>query len=354
MAPNSLPTKTKAWVLQNRPSDHAVLAGDNATFKLETHDLPPLKDGQVLVQVVYLSNDPAQRGWIDAHIKSDRLYVQPVAIGEPMRARGVCKVLDSKDPKFAKGALVLGPGTWREYAVLDAKEVQPVLEIEGVSPTQFLGALGGTGLTAYVGLVEVVGAKEGESVVVSGAAGATGSMVVQIAKNVVGAKKVIGLAGTDDKCRWVESLGADKCINYKSPDWREQLIAATDGFVDIYFDNVGGEQLDLMLTRLKTYGRVSACGSISGYNSSDKPGLKNWFEVIMQRLQIKGFIVTDYIGGANLARLIGILADAAKAGKIKVSEENETVVDTKFEDLPKTWVKLFEGSNRGKLVTHIV
>jgi NADPH-dependent curcumin reductase CurA len=350
----SLPTQTKAWVLQNKPVDHAVLEGDNTTFKLETQDLPPLKDGQLLVQVVYLSNDPAQRGWIDKNIQANRLYVTPVAIGEAMRARAVCKVLESKDSKYAKGSLVLGSGNWRQYAVLEAAECQPVKDIPGVSPTQYLGALGGTGLTAYAGLIEVVQAKAGESVVVSGAAGATGSMVVQIAKHIVGCKKVIGLAGTDEKCRWVESIGADICINYKDSDWQDQLIKATDPFVDIYFDNVAGEQLDLMLTRLKTYGRVAACGAIGDYNKGEKSGLTNWFEVIMQRLQIKGFIVTDYITGNKGAEMINVLANAAKEGKIKVSEENETVVETKFEDIPKTWVKLFSGANRGKLVTHIV
>ncbi|KAF2434798.1 NAD(P)-binding protein [Tothia fuscella] len=350
----SLPTKTRAWVLANKPKDHAILSGPDATFKLETQELPPLQDGQLLVQIQYLSNDPAQRGWIDADIQANRLYVAPVEVGETMRARGVCKILSSKDSNFKEGDLVLGPGNWREYAVVNTKECQPVMDIPGVSPTQFLGALGGTGLTAYVGLVENVGVKKGESLVVSGAAGATGSMVVQIAKHIVGCSKVIGLAGTDEKCRWVESLGADKCINYKSPDWKDQLTRATDPFVDIYFDNVGGETLDLMLTRLKTHGRVSSCGAISDYNKGEKYGLKNYFEVIMQRLQIKGFIVMDYLTEGRGAKFTKILADATREGKLKVGEENETVVDTKFEDVPKTWVKLFEGGNQGKLVTHIV
>jgi NADPH-dependent curcumin reductase CurA len=350
----SLPTQTKVWVLQNKPVDHAVLEGSDATFKLETQDLPSLKDGQLLVQVVYLSNDPAQRGWIDKNIQENRLYVPPVQVGDAMRARAVCKVLDSKDSKFAKNSLLLGPGNWRQYAVLEAAECQPVKEIPGVSPTHYLGALGGTGLTAYAGLVEVAEAKAGESVVVSGAAGATGSMVVQIAKHIVGCKRVIGLAGTDEKCRWVESIGADVCINYKDSDWEDQLIKATDPFVDIYFDNVGGEQLDLMLTRLTTYGRIAACGAIGDYNKGEKSGLKNWFEVIMQRLQIRGFIVMDHIKGNKAAEMVGVLVNALKEGKIKIGEENETVVETKFEDVPKTWTKLFVGANKGKLVTHIV
>jgi len=350
----SLPTKTKAWVLQNKPTDHPILSGSNSTFKLETQELPPLKDGQLLLQTLYLSNDPAQRGWIDANISKERLYVAPVNVGDAMRARGIAKVLDSKDSKFQQGSLVVAGTNWTEYCIRNAAECQPVQNIPGVSPTHYLGALGFTGLTAYVGLMKVVEAKEGESVVVSGAAGATGSMVVQIAKKMIGCKKVIGIAGTDEKCRWVESLGADLCINYKKPDWREQLIKATNGFVDIYFDNVGGEQLDLMLTRLKTYGRVAACGAIADYNRGEKSGLKNWFDVITQRLQIKGFIVVDYIGEGNAAKFVGELSDATKAGKIKIGDENETVVDTKFEEIPKTWTMLFGGHNTGKLITKIV
>jgi len=243
---------------------------------------------------------------------------------------------------------------WREYLVANAAEVQAVRDIPGVSPTQTLGALGGTGLIAYVGLVKVVEAKEGESIVVSGAAGATGSMTIQIAKHIIGCKKVVGTAGTDEKCRWVESLGADVCINYKNPDWKDQLTKAMDGSVDIYFDNVGGEQLDFMLTRLKTYGRIAACGAISDYNSGEKTGLKNWAQVIMQRLNIKGFIVSDYLGDGNAGKFIDELAKGVKDGKIQIGDESETVVDTKFEDVPKTWVRLFEGANTGKLVTKIV
>ena len=178
-------------------------------------------------------------------------------------------------------------------------------------------------------------------------------MVVQLAKNVVGCK-VIGMAGTNEKCRWVESLGAEKCINYKDADWKSQLEKATDGNVEMYFDNVGGEQLDFMLGRLKKFGRVAACGAISDYNKGEKSGLKNWFQVITQRLTIKGFIVMDYLADGNAGKLVKELSDAAQSGKIRIGDENETVVNTKFEDVPKTWVKLFEGSNTGKLVTKLV
>lgn len=245
--------KARQWVLHNKPTGHAVLSGPDATFKLQETELPPLEAGQLLLKTVYLSNDPAQRTWIEKNVIEGRMYVTPLAIGEPMRARGIAEVVESRADAFQKGALVVAACNWEEYHVKKAAECQAVRSVPGVSPTQFLGALGGTGFTAYAGLVNVVEAKAGESVVVSGAAGATGSMAVQIAKHIVGCAKVIGIAGSDEKCRWVESIGADVCINYKKPDWREQLAKATDGFVDVYFDNVGGGQLDFMLTRLKRY-----------------------------------------------------------------------------------------------------
>ena len=193
-----------------------------------------------------------------------------------------------------------------------------------------------------------------DTVVVSGAAGATGSMVVQIAKHLLGCKKVIGIAGSDDKCKWVESLGADVCLNYKKSSFKEDLIKATDGYVEVYFDNVGGEILDLMLTRMKKGGRVAACGAITDYNKSESSGLKNWFEVISNRIEIKGFIIYDFFASGKAADAVKELVTAAKDGKIKIGEENETVVDTKFDDVPKTWMSVFEGANTGKLVTKLV
>ena len=188
----------------------------------------------------------------------------------------------------------------------------------------------------------------------SGAAGATGSMAVQLAKKMLGCKRVVAMAGTDEKCKWVESLGADVCLNYKSQDFREKLGRATEGFVEIYFDNVGGEILDLMLTKMKVGGRIAACGAITDYNKSDKGGLKNWFEVISNRLEIKGFIVTDFVKDGGTPEALREFTKAYKEGKITIGPENETVVETKFEDIPKTWMKLFEGANTGKLITKLV
>ena len=214
----SLPTKTRQWTLTNPPTGKPTYGSQDSTFTLETKDLPELTQNQILVRTLYLSNDPAQRGWISppSQIDPARLYVPPVQPGEPMRARGLGEVLSSSHPDFKAGAIVQGNMNWREYAILDAGDpsqgVRKVPDLPGgMSITHFLGALGGTGLTAWYGLCEVVGAQKGERVVVSGAAGATGSMVVQIAKHIVGASYVVGIAGSEEKCRWVESLGADKC-----------------------------------------------------------------------------------------------------------------------------------------------
>ncbi|KAF2751443.1 NAD(P)-binding protein [Sporormia fimetaria CBS 119925] len=271
-----------------------------------------------------------------------------------MRAFGVCEVVKSNASNLKEGQLVMYTSGWTEYVVANANECRPVQadESAGIRPTHFLGALGGTGLTAYYGIVDVAEAKADDVVVVSGAAGATGSMVVQIAKHLLRCKKVIGIAGGEKKCKWVESLGADVCVDYKSSTFKKDLEAATDGYADVYFDNVGGEILDLMLTRMKRHGRIAACGSISTYNSPGS-GIKNWFEVISNRLNIKGFIVLDAMKPGKMENIIGTLIKGIKDGKIHLGPEVETVVETKFEDVPKTWMMLFEGGNQGKLVTQI-
>ncbi len=350
----SFPAQTRQWILTNKPTDLPELSGPNATFTLETNPLPALKDNQVLVKTIHLSNDPAQRGWITKGVNPERLYVPPVPEGAVMRAGAIAEILESKSAKHKKGDMVLASSGWAEYSVQEAKECQALEQIPGLSITQYLGAFGMTGMTAYYGTKIIARAGPDDTVVVSGAAGATGSMVVQIAKKIIGCKKVIGIAGTDEKCKWVESLGADICLNYKASDFRKQLRAATEGYVEVYFDNVGGSILDLMLTRMKKWGRVAACGAVAEYNKSDPTGLKNWHEIISNRIEIKGFIIFDFLAQGKGPQAVGELVQAWKEGKIQVGEANETVVETKFEDVPKTWMSLFEGSNTGKLVTKLV
>lgn len=216
--------QTRQWILNNKPAGLPVLDGPEATFTLQNAEVGSLKDNQILVKPVYLSNDPAQRGWLRELEDPSRLYVPPVQKGEVMRARALAEVLESSASKFNKGDLVIAPTGWAEQIVLDASSCQaaPALP-NNLSPTHYLGALGLTGLTAYSGLKYVARASADDVVVISGAAGATGSMAVQIAKKLFGCKTVIGIAGSDSKCEWVKSLGADECLNYKSASFRSDL-----------------------------------------------------------------------------------------------------------------------------------
>lgn len=274
-----------------------------------------------------------------------------------MRAFALAKVVESKSSKYSKGDNVTAPTGWTEYAVVKAASCQPAKDLPGGLPkSHYLGALGLTGLTAYFGLTEIGQTTKDDVVVVSGAAGATGMMAVQISKKIIGCKKVIGIAGTDEKCRWVEKLGADVCLNYKSKSFVEDMKKATpspDGFANVYYDNVGGEILDLMLSRMAQNGRVIACGAISAYNTSAErtTGLKNWFEIISMRLKCQGFIVLDY--ASKFGQAIETFNKSLQEGKLIIDDSSETIVKTPFEDVPKTWMKLFEGSNQGKLITQL-
>lgn len=350
----SIPKETRQWILTNPPTAEISLSGPKQTFTLHTNLLPQLKPDQVLLKTLYFSNDPAQRPWIAADQDPSRLYTTPVVKGEVMRAYVLGEAVDSTSERVPKGTHVFVEGEWAEYAIFPASACRPLQTMEGLSETHFLGALGTTGLMAYAGIKKTGRAGPGDVVVVSGAAGATGSMVVQIAKHLLNCKKVVGIAGSESKCRWVESLGAETCVNYKDADFKDTLWKATEDLVDVYFDNVGGTILDLMLTRMKRHGRIAACGVIENYNKEEKTGLKNWFEVVFQRLQINGFIVTDFIESGEGAKAVAEMAQAYKEGKIKLDGSNETVVDAKFEDVPKTWTGLFSGSNQGKLVTKLV
>lgn len=351
-----LPTQTRQWILSSKPTDLPILTGPNPTFTQHTTSLPALGTNQVLVRTLYLSNDPAQRGFISPCISADRLYMPPVQLYAPMRALAIAQIVatTSFNPALQEGAYVTATTDWTEYSVHNARSVQPLPCIPGVNMTHFLGALGLTGLTAYIGLVEIARAGPTDTVVISGAAGATGSMAVQIAKRLLNCRRVIGIAGGAEKCAWVvERLGADECLNYKAPDFMQHLVDATQGFVEVYFDNVGGEILDAMLGRLKRGARVVACGGISNYNRESAPvGLVNWHEVIANRLEIKGFIVFDYLH--RMREVVELLLDAIREGRIVLGDESETVVEAGFDEIPQTWMMLFRGGNMGKLVTKLM
>ncbi|KAI1775431.1 NAD(P)-binding protein [Hypoxylon cercidicola] len=346
---------TKQWILAAKPTGAPVLSGPDATFELQTATLPPLGAGQILCKVRYFSNDTGQRNFIQSTVAPGRLYVPAVPVGQPMRSGILAEVLESAAPAFQPGDLVMDfhLGTWSELVVLDAATSQPLAPLpNGLPLTHYLGAFGASGLAAYTGLVYAGGVKAGDTVVVSAAAGATGSMAVQIAKKLLGAKRVVGIAGSDEKCAWiVEQLGADACVNYKSATFEEELKAATSDEVDVYFDNVGGAVLDAMLTRMKRHGTVAVSGAVSSYNSAEAMALRNWFEVVAMRITVRGFIMLDYLDKAPdiLKELIGAAAD----GRIKL-QDGETVVEARIEEQPGIWMRLFSGGNQGKLLTKLV
>lgn len=245
-------------------------------------------------------------------------------------------------------------GIWSEYVVLEADVCQPLAPLpNGLSVTHLLGAFGASGMAAYSGLYFAGEAKPGDTIVISAAAGATGSMAVQIAIHLLKAKRVVGIAGSDEKCAWVrDELGAHACVNYNSPTFREDLKAATPDEVDVYFDNVGGFVLDAVLTRVKKFGTVAVCGAVASYNSQDRPmELRNWFEVISMRITIRGFIMLDYMDKAP--QMIEELIGAAVDGRIKL-DHGETIVEARIEEQPEIWMRLFSGQNQGKLLTKLI
>ncbi|GAA5844977.1 hypothetical protein JCM5353_005301 [Sporobolomyces roseus] len=341
---------TKTWILNKKPSKDI----DQDTFKLVEQDVPELKDGQIKVKTLYLSNDPAQRTWIAAGLTPDRAYGPCPNEGDSMPSGTLGEVIESKSQKWKKGDRVVSYSSWSEIYVVDESAAQPAPSVEGQSDSIALSSLGMVSMTAFVGLCEKeIGAiKKEDVVVISGAAGATGSAAIQIAKNIIGAKKVIGIAGGDKKCAWVKSLGADACVDYKSSSWKEDLDKALDGqFINLYYDNVGGEILNHIFSKMARFSRIAACGQISTYNKPDaEVNLNNFFQVVSQRIHIRGFIVTDFIPSWPKAR--ETIAAAIKEGKFS-TEGAETRVPATFEEIPQVWKKLFSGDNQGKLITEL-
>ncbi len=300
------------------------------------------KDGEFLVEVLYISLDPAMRGWMN----EGRSYVPPVQIGEVMRALCAGRVLDSKHPGFESGDHVVGVFGVQEYAVSDGTGVIKV-DPNLVSLPTYLGALGMPGMTAYFGLLDVGKAKAGDTVVVSGAAGAVGTVAGQIGK--IKGCRVVGIAGGPEKCSFVvEELGFDAAIDYKSEDVRAGLKEHCPKGVDVYFDNVGGEILDVVLTRLARKARIVICGAISQYNNEGPfRGPSNYMSLLVNRARMEGFVVFDYAD--RYPEAAGEMAGWMAEGKLKSRED---VVEG-FENFPETLLKLFTGENVGKLVLKV-
>ncbi|GAA6052650.1 hypothetical protein JCM3770_003911 [Rhodotorula araucariae] len=344
---SAVPSTTKTWILNEKPGEKVT----DQTFKLETKPLRELNDGEILVKVLYFSNDPAQRTWISKYVVKDRAYGPCPDEGDAMPSGILARVVKSKSSKWKEGDLINGFASWSEYSVVNENAVMAARQIEGHSESIALSGLGMTSLTAYCGLYEVGKIKAEHTVVISGAAGATGSAAVQIAKHIVGCKKVIGIAGGPEKCAWVKTLGADVCLDYKSSTFADDLVKATqDGYVDVYFDNTNGPILDLVLSRMARWSRVIACGAISGYEDTSGTNMKNLFEIISMRITMQGFIVTDFADKWPAAA--DVLKKAIEEKKF-TTEGTETKVEASFEEVPKVWARLFTGQNQGKLITQL-
>jgi len=298
--------------------------------------------GEVLVKILYLSLDPAMRGWMNA----GKSYIAPVGMGDVMRAGGIGRVVASNDSSLAAGDTVVGMTGVQDYAIAKAKDLIKVDPRLAPLP-RFLGALGMPGLTAYFGLLDIGKPKEGETLVVSAAAGAVGAVVGQIAK--IKGCRVVGIAGGPDKCRYVtEELGFNAAIDYKSEDVRAGLARHCPTGIDIYFDNVGGDILDTVLSMLARRARVIICGAISQYNNVESmQGPRNYISLLVNHALMEGFVVFDYT--ARYAEGMQALAGWTMTGKLKARED---IVEG-LETFPETLQKLFRGENFGKLVIKV-
>lgn len=308
-------------------------------FRLDTVDVQDPGEGQVLVRTHFLSLDPAMRGWM----REGRSYIPPVELGDVMRSGGAGEVVESKSPDYKPGDFVVGVTGVQEYAVLPAQGLTRADPSLAPLPT-WLGALGMPGMTAYFGLIDVGALKDGDVVVVSAAAGAVGSVVGQIAK--IKGCRVIGIAGGADKCAWVETLGFDACIDYKSENVGARLRELCPKGLDVYFDNVGGDILDACLANLARGARIVICGAISQYNATGAvKGPANYLSLLVNRARMQGFVVFDFAPryGEGVKAIAGWIGE----GKLKPREH---IAEGGIEAFVPTLNKLFAGENTGKLV----
>jgi NADPH-dependent curcumin reductase CurA len=334
--------ENRRFLLVRRPQGSPV-AED---FTLRVEAIPAVPAGGIVVRNRYASLDPAQRGWMD----DAESYMPPIALGDPVRATTVGVVHASDNPDFAVGQWVMGLNALEDYSVAMPGGFTMPIDVDAVaSPANYLSALGAVGLTAYFGLTEVVRPQPGETLLVSGAAGAVGSAVGQIGK-ILGCR-VIGIAGGADKCRrLVEDYGFDAAIDYKGKDHSTlvaAILAAAPEGVDVVFENVGGAVLEAEVFALAHNARILLCGLIAEYNSPEKLGLRNLWQVLARRATIHGFLIADYAdrfaqGGAQMAQWLG-------EGKLRADED----VQEGLENAYPAFMRLFSGANTGKLVLKI-
>lgn len=330
----------KQMLFVKRPVGEA----DASTWSLATNPIPEIEEGQILVKQHYISLDPAMRGWMN----DTKSYIAPMEIGSVMRAASVGEVIDAKNHlQFKVGDFVSGTAGVQQYAATDGKgyyKVDPSL----APLATYIGTLGMPGMTAYFGILEVGKIKEGEVVLVSGAAGAVGSVVGQVAK--IKGCRVVGIAGGADKCKYVvDELGFDACIDYKNEDVKERLKEECPKGIDVYFDNVGGEILDLALGRLRMHARIVICGAISQYNNKQAvKGPSNYLSLLMNRATMQGMVVFDY--ASRYTEGAQTLGGWMAQGKLKSRED----IYEGIENFPETYSRLFSGDKMGKLVLKVI
>ncbi|MDB4969521.1 MAG: curA [Myxococcales bacterium] len=331
--------ENRQWRLRARPTGMV----DASHFEKVAVALPSPGPGEVLVKTAFISLDPAMRGWMN----DTRSYIPPVGLGEVMRAIGIGTVVASNDPAFVAGDLVTGPTNVQEYAVAPAKQWFKVAK-DVAPPERWLGVLGMPGLTAYFGLLDVGQAKAGETLVVSAASGAVGAVVGQIGKTL--GMRVVGIAGGAAKCKYiVDELGFDAAVDYKSEDVRAALKKHCEKGIDVYFDNVGGELLDVALAMLRKQARVVLCGAISQYNNEGGVvvGPKNYLSLLVNSARMEGFVVFQF--AQRYTEGVMKLAGWYGEGKLKAKED---VVEG-LEKFPDALQRLYRGENFGKLVLKV-
>jgi NADPH-dependent curcumin reductase CurA len=330
----------RQWRLKQRPVGD-IKDGD---LELVSSPVPELADGQALVRNIYLSLDPTNRIWMS---DVDQ-YLPPVEIGAVMRGGTIGVVVESKNPDFPVGAIV-SPGLsgWQDYDIAIPGMARVMPSIPGVPITAFMSVLGVTGWTAYFGLLDIGQPKPGDTLVVSAAAGAVGSIAGQIGK--IKGCRVIGIAGSDDKCAWItRDLAFDGAINYKTQDVGAELDRLCPNGIDINFENVGGRIMDQVLSRMNNFSRMPLCGLISSYNAEKPvPGPYNFAQILMKRITVRGFIVIDYFDRAPQA--VQELAGWIMAGKLHYKVH----VDQGLENAPRSVKRLFSGDHDGKLLVQI-
>ncbi|NEK84810.1 NADP-dependent oxidoreductase [Blastococcus saxobsidens] len=331
---------TREWQLAARPVGEPT----PDDFRLVELDRPDPAEGQVVVRMLVMSVDPYMRGRMNA----GKSYAAAWEVGETMKGGAVGRVVESRSPGVPEGALVLADAAWRDVAVLDARHVRVLPELPGIPPSYHLGVLGMPGLTAWAGLFRLAEFREGDTVFVSGAAGAVGSLVGQFAR-LNGASAVIGSAGTPEKVRWLtEELGFTAAFDYHDGPVAQQLRAAAPEGIDVFFDNVGGEHLEAAIGAFKEFGRAALCGAISAYNATEPaPGPRNMFQMVSKKLTLRGFIVGDHTDlHAEFIRKVPALVTS---GELVVRETVREGLDNAVD----TFLDLLRGGNTGKMIVRL-